>query len=166
MYLWFITDDLPYDDGSGSDYFVSIQERLKKANEEFQQDQTSVELKHPPRVSFDSIVKAVDIIQDPIEDDNLDKPPVLPNVDQPSTTSTTTRSENSTHEYTVPLNDTQPKDGLTLVQQIKALQFHNTPPTDERWAITSNNVNNNSSANREGILFSREIYTKIIYAIC
>ncbi len=111
----------------------------------------------------------MDIIQDPIEDDNVDKPPVLPNGDQPSTSSTSARNENTTHEYTVPLNDTKPKDGPTLIEQIKALQFHNTPPTDERWAIASNNMNNNSLANREGILllfFSREIYTKIIYTIC
>ncbi|CAF0975606.1 unnamed protein product [Rotaria sp. Silwood1] len=144
--------DISYDDGNGYDYSIIIQERLKKANEEFEHDQTPAELKHRQRVSFDAVVKAVDIVQDPTEldhDNGLVRASVSPVPEELSTTITSPRSETSTHEYTVPLNDTQPREGLTLLQQIKALQFHNTPPSDERWASTANNVNNDDSLNRE-----------------
>ncbi|CAF2411361.1 unnamed protein product [Rotaria sp. Silwood2] len=144
--------DMAYDDGNGYDYSLIIQERLKKVNEEFEHDQTPAELKHRQRVSFDAIVKAVDIVQDPTEldhDDSLARTSVSPVPEEASTAITSPRSDTSTHEYTVPLNDTQPKEGLTLLQQIKALQFHNIPPTNERWASTANNVNNDNSLYRE-----------------
>ncbi|CAF1118070.1 unnamed protein product [Rotaria sordida] len=142
--------DIPYDDGY--DYNLIIQERLKKANEEFEHDQTPAELKHRQRVSFDAIVKAVDIIQDPTEldhDDDLVRRSIPPVLEESSTTITSPRSETSTHEYTVPLNDTQPKEGLTLLQQIKALQFHNAQLINERWASTTDNENNDNLLNRE-----------------
>ncbi|CAF5227762.1 unnamed protein product, partial [Rotaria magnacalcarata] len=118
--------DIPYDDGAGYDYNLIIQERLKKVNEEFEHDQTPVELKHPQRVSFDSVVKALDIVQDPAElehETGVIQPSISPVPEEPSATIASPRSDTSSHEYTVPLNDTQPRDGLTLLQQIKALQF-------------------------------------------
>ena len=85
---------------------------MKKANEEFRKDETPVELKREPRIQFDAVVKAVDI--------------VLGTDDQADSSMYEAPSSN-THEYTVPLNDTKPKEGLSLVEQIKAIQFHNMP---------------------------------------
>ncbi|UJR21241.1 hypothetical protein I4U23_024336 [Adineta vaga] len=124
-------DDFTYED-AGADYFITIQDRLKKANDEFRQDLSSTEAKVQPRVQFDTIVKAVDIFLEPTESNDPEKL-----IDS----SVNEQSPNNTHEYTVPLNDTQPKEGLSLVEQIKAIQFHNMPPTDERWATTANNNN-------------------------
>jgi hypothetical protein len=147
----FFIDDLPYDDADGYDYSIVIQERLKRANEEFEHDRTSSELKQRQRVSFDAVVKAVDIVQDPDEHEgtnSLIRPSVSPVAEESSTTITSPRSETSAHEYTVPLNDTQPKEGPSLLEQIKALQFHGTLPTSQRWATTAN-----SSSNQEGFIF-------------
>ncbi|CAF4411624.1 unnamed protein product, partial [Adineta steineri] len=120
------------------DYFISIQERLKKANQEFQQDQTPIELNHHQRVSFDAIVKAVNIDQDP-----TDKSSVESAIQGSSLSSdlTNSRNEDKAQEYTIPLNDTLPKEGPTLLEQIKALQFNNPSSTDERWATAANNDN-------------------------
>ncbi|CAF0873620.1 unnamed protein product [Adineta ricciae] len=121
-------DDFPYDD-AGADYFITIEERLKKANEEFQKDETPVELKHEPRIQFDAVVKAVDIVleSDDQVDSSMDEAP-----------------SSNTHEYTVPLNDTKPKEGLSLVEQIKAIQFHNMPPTTTQESEQSVSSGQNS----------------------
>ena len=127
---------------------------MKKANEEFELDKTSAELKHSQRVSFDVHVKAVDIVQDPEEsdpDDLVDRTAISFVKEESSTNMNSPRSETSVHEYTVPLNDTQPKEGLTLLQQLKALQFHDTPSINKRWAITTNNSNDQDSLNQEGM---------------
>jgi hypothetical protein len=148
-------DELHFDNGNNFDYDTAIQERLKKANEDFKQDDTPVELKHRQRVSFDAIVKAVDIVQDPQELDSTDllaKQQVSPVVEEPSTSVTSPQNDNNPHEYTVPLNDTQPKEGPTLLQQLKAMQFHGIPPFGERWSSINPNVTN-SSTMREGIVF-------------
>ncbi|CAF3345152.1 unnamed protein product [Rotaria socialis] len=132
-------DDIPYDDVAGYDYNLIIQERLKKVNAEFEHDQTPVELKHSQRVSFDSVVKAVDIVQDPAElehENGVIQPSISPVPEELPAIITSSRSDTSSHEYTVPLNDTQPRDGLTLLQQIKALQFHNEHTTSGPWATT------------------------------
>jgi hypothetical protein len=50
----------------------------------------------------------------------------------------------------VPLNDTQPKEGPTLTDKIRAIQFHGGLPTGERWSSINSNTTPNSSA-REGI---------------
>ncbi|CAF1409267.1 unnamed protein product [Adineta steineri] len=130
--------DIPYDEGADFDYFISIQERLKKANQEFQQDQTPIELNHHQRVSFDAIVKAVNIDQDP-----TDKSSVESAIQGSSSSSdlTNSRNEDKAQEYTIPLNDTLPKEGPTLLEQIKALQFNNPSSTDERWATAASNDN-------------------------
>ncbi len=164
-YNSFIIDDIPFEDGNGYDYPLAIQERLKKANEELEHDQTPSELKHRQRVSFDTIVKAVDIIQDPNEHENIEpivRPCVSPVTEELSNIVTSPRSDNNTHEYTVPLNDTQPKDGLTLLQQIKELQFHGTIPVNERWATTANNINNDSLSKREGRFYVC-LFIKILF---
>ena len=147
MESFFAIDDLSYDDENGYDYNTVIQERLKKANEELEHDRTSSEIKQQQRVSFDTVVKAVDIVQDPNEYDDtnpLIRPSVSPVSEEPSTNLNSPRSETSAHEYTVPLNDTQPKVGPTLLEQIKALQFHGTLPTNDTWA---------TSTNQEGLVF-------------
>lgn len=132
---------------------MDIQERLKKANAELEYDQTPSELKHRQRVSFDAVVKAVDIVQDSHEHENVNstvRTCVSPVIEEPSTTITSPHDDKGTHEYTVPLNDTQPKQGLSLLEQIKALQFHSPLANEERWATTANNTNNDSISNREG----------------
>ena len=50
------------------------------------------------------------------------------------------QNENSPHEYTVPLNDTKPRDTPTLVEQIKAMQFYGGSPVvgDRRVTSTTN----------------------------
>ena len=60
------------DEDHGYDYDLVIRERLRKANEEFEHDQTPAELKRPQRVSFDTVVKAVDIVQPSRENDTAD----------------------------------------------------------------------------------------------
>ncbi len=167
IFLRLLLDDLPFDEGNSYDYTTAIQERLKKANEELEHDQTPSELKHSQRVSFDAIVKAVDIIQDPNEHehehiDPIVRPSISPVTEESNATINSPRSDTSTHEYTVPLNDTQPKEGLSLLEQIKALQFHGILPAGERWATTAHNVNNDSLSNRDG-RFS--FYFKILFAI-
>jgi hypothetical protein len=120
-------------------------------------------LKHHQRVSFDVLVKAVDIIQDPNEHEITDptvRPSVSPVAEESSTNLPSPRSDTSTHEYTVPLNDTQTKEGLSLLEQIKALQFHGANPIGERWATA---VNNDSSSNLEGrfFLFYRKFHFRL-----
>jgi hypothetical protein len=126
---------------------------LKKANEDLKQDETPAELRHKQRVSFDAVVKAVDIDQDQQELDNLNpitKPPISPVEEEVLPSETSPQNENSPHEYTVPLNDTKPREGPSLVEQLKAMQFHGVPPIGERWSsITSNPTN--ASSSREGI---------------
>lgn len=129
-------------------------------NEEFEHDQTPAELKHPPRVSFHSVVKAVDIVQDPEEHDNEDgaiQAMASPVTEESTTATTSPRSDTGSHEYTVPLNDTQPKEGLTLLQQIKALQFHNMNLTADRWAAAADDQNNEHSTNHEGIVKKKRL---------
>ena len=147
-------DDIPFDDGPGYDYNLVIQQRLKKANEEFRDDQTSTELKHSQRIAFDPIVKAVDIIQDPNEHDHTME---LFNQASMSTLveeSPSTRGlhlsidDDATHEYTVPLNDTQPKQGPTLLEQLKAMQFYGSPGMTDSWLNGVNHVDENHSSNR------------------
>ena len=125
------------DEDHGYDYDLVIRERLRKANEEFEHDQTPAELKRPQRVSFDTVVKAVDIVQPSRENDTADSS------DGRSTLTTISESppravniDNATgkHEYTVPLNDIQPRQGPTLTEQLKALQFYGIPLPDKSWA--------------------------------
>ena len=100
---------------------------MKKVNEDFRDDQTPTELKHSQRIVFDPIVRAVDIVQDPDEHDHTVE---LFNQSSTSTfvedpTAANRNATNSTpHQYTVPLNDTQPRQGLSLLEQLKAMQFN------------------------------------------
>jgi len=137
-------DDIPYDDNSAYEYALAIEERLKRANEEFQQDQTPIELNHRQRVSFDVNVKAIDIILDLSEQDNSDllNQSLRTSIqEQPIEILPSPRSDNnSTYEYILPLNDLQPKQGLSLLEKIKELQFHNYLIDEEqRWATTAHN---------------------------
>jgi len=153
--FYFNIDELHFDNGNNYDYDTAIQDRLKKANEDFKQDDTPVELKHRQRVSFDAVVKAVDIVQDPQELANLDpvvRPPISPVAEELSISTTSPQNETNPHEYTVPLNDTQPKEGPTLLQHLKSMQFHGVPAIGERWSSTNSNTTNGSSI-REGIAF-------------
>ena len=157
--LYIQIDELHFDNGNNFDYEVAIQERLKRANEEFEHDQTPAELKHRQRVSFDSVVKAVDIVQEPDDDPNkiaVAKQPALPVVEELSTSAGSPQHENSPHEYTVPLNDTQPKEGPTLLQKVKAMQFHGGPPVGGQRPPTSTNATNGSST-QQGIIFENAI---------
>ncbi|CAF0810217.1 unnamed protein product [Rotaria sordida] len=145
-------DEIHFDNGNNYDYETAIQERLKKANQEFEHDETPSELKHRQRVSFDAVVKAVDIIQDPQEHENTDslaKPSASPVAEESSISATSPENENNSLEYTVPLNDTEPKEGPTLLQQLKAMQFHGVPPTGERWSSTNPNRTNSSSTRED-----------------
>ncbi|CAF3345726.1 unnamed protein product [Rotaria socialis] len=141
-------DEIHFDNGNNYDYEADIHERLKKANEEFEHDVTPAELKHRQRVSFDAMVKAVDIVQDPqehVSEDTLIKPSVSPVDEEPAARITTSQNDDSPVAYTVPLNDTQPKEGPTLLQQLKAMQFHGVPPTGDRWSSVNSNKTNGSS---------------------
>ena len=133
-------DELHFDGGNTYDYEVDIQERLKKANEEFEHDQTPAELKHRQRVSFDAVVKAVDIVQDPQEYGNgraLTDALISPVTEKSSSDAVNPRDDNDLQQYTVPLNDTTPKEGPTLLQQLKAMQFHGISPFGERLPSTN-----------------------------
>lgn len=147
-----LSDDIPYDDGSAYEYAIAIQERLKRANEEFQKDPTPVELKHPPRVSFGTVVRAIDIIIDPNEHDTSDflfRASITSVQEEPLEIARSPRSDTSTHEYTIPLNDIQPKGGLSLLEKIKELQFYSSIPTEEqRWATNANN--DSTASHRDG----------------
>jgi hypothetical protein len=110
---------------------------------------------HEQRVSFDTVVKAVDITQEIEVDNNTDHlapPSIAPVVEGTSTNTTSSQNESNPHEYTVPLNDTQPKEGPTLLEQIKAMQFHGGALIGERRPITNTKTTNGSST-REGITF-------------
>lgn len=111
-------DDIPYDDNSVYEYTLAIQERLKRANEDFQRDETPVELNRCQRVSFDTIVKAVDIFQDSNERDNSS---LLNRSLQTSNQEESIEIVHNPHEYTLPLNDTQPKEGLSLLEKNKRI---------------------------------------------
>lgn len=52
-----------------------------------------------------------------------------------TTNDSSSTNESGPHQYTVPLNDTQEREGPTLLQTIKAYQFHGVTPTGERWSI-------------------------------
>ncbi|CAF0929596.1 unnamed protein product [Rotaria sp. Silwood1] len=148
-------DEIHFDNGNNYDYETAIQERLKRANEEFEHDATPSELKHRQRVSFDAVVKAVDITQDPQEYENTDSiaKPSVPSVAEESTISANSpQNENNPVEYTVPLNDTQPKEGPTIVQQLRAMQFHGVPPVGERWSSSNLNKTNDSSTREDSSL--------------
>ena len=100
-----------------------------------------MELKHKQRVSFDAVVKAVDIGKDSQELNNSDpsvESPITPVIEESSSNPITPDSEKAPHEYTVPLNDTQPKEGPTIVERIRAVQFHGALPTNEQWSSTNN----------------------------
>ncbi|CAF2342817.1 unnamed protein product [Rotaria sp. Silwood2] len=147
-------DEIHFDNGNSYDYEAAIQERLKKINEEFEHDETPSELKHRQRVSFDAVVKAVDITQDPQEYENIDslaKPSISPVAEEPSISADNSQDENNSLEYTVPLNDTQPKEGPTLLQQLKAMQFHGISPVGDRWSSTNSNKTNGSSTREEDL---------------
>ncbi|CAF1304234.1 unnamed protein product [Adineta ricciae] len=136
-------DELHFDNGSSIDYDISIQERLKRANEVFEHDKTPAELTHQQRVSFDSVVKAVQLVQDPEDGkitDSSDTQPISPVVEESTIHGADSQDENSPHEYTVPLNDTKPRDTPTLVEQIKAMQFYggSTVGGDRRVTSTTN----------------------------
>ena len=161
-------DELHFNDGNSYDYETSIQDRLKKANEELQQDETPVELRHKQRVSFDSIVKAVDIEQEPqdVEPSNpIPRPPISPVEEEALPSSTSPQQDNAPHQYTVPLNDTQPKEGPTLLQQLKAMQFHGVQ-IGERWAPATNasssheGIENFKSISSKEFNFDRKVYLK------
>ena len=117
---------------------------MRRANAELEHDRTSSELRNPQRVSFDTVVKALDIVQDPSEHDSAI--PVVPTriaplPEEPSDAANaenSSRTENGTHEYTVPLNDIQPREGLSLTEQLKAAQFYGVFPSNDRWATTAN----------------------------
>ncbi len=149
-----ILEELHFDNGNNYDYETSIHDRLKKANEDLKQDETPAELRHKQRVSFDNVVKAVDIEQDSQDLNNpnpITKPPISPVEEEALPSSTSPQNDNNPHEYTVPLNDTQPKEGPTLLQQLKAMQFHGIPMIGERWSPVTSNPPTNSSSSREGI---------------
>lgn len=146
-----VVDDVPFGDGSGYDYDIVIQDRLKKANAEFQHDQTSIELKHPQSVSFDAVVRAVDIIQHPAEHEHTElfAQSFVSIVGETSSARTASSlNDSSTHEYTVPLNDTQPRQGPTLLQQLKAMQFYGTPGPGDPWSNGANHANDSHSSIR------------------
>lgn len=137
----FYLEELHFDDGNTFDYETSIRDRLKKANEDLEHDDTPVELKHRQRVSFDQVVRAVDFGQDPQELENSNPPNVSvasPIAEEPVSNNTTqSQHENPAHQYTVPLNDIQPREGPSMLDKIKAVQFHGASPTSERWSTTS-----------------------------
>lgn len=139
-----------------------------KANEDLKHDATPAELLHKQRVSFDAIVKAVDIGQDSQESNNVvssEKPPIASIVEETSTNATSPQNENNTHEYTVPLNDTQPRDGPTLTQTLRAMQFHGIQPTGPRWAAPMSHPTNGSSAER-GMKMSNQQINESSYFLC
>jgi len=129
---------LHFDDGNTFDYETSIRDRLKKANEELEHDDTPVEIKHRQRVSFDAIVRAVDFGQNGQDLDNSNpsdqsaNPPIIEENESARTSSS--QQETNPLEYTVPLNDTQPRDGPSMLDKIKAVQFHGALPPGERWS--------------------------------
>ena len=148
-----IVDELHFDNGNNYDYEASIHERLKKANEELKQDETPVELKHKQRVSFDAIVKAVDIgqdSQDPDVSNPLTASTISPVEEEVSPSSTSPHVDGTPHQYTVPLNDTQPREGPTFLEQVKAMQFHGISLLGERYAPPSSHPTHGSSS-RPGI---------------
>lgn len=149
-------DEIHFDNGNNYDYESDIHERLKRANEELAHDQTPAELKHRQRVSFDAVVKAVDIVQDPQEHENSDslvKPSVSPVAENVPDSAVNSQNDNNPVEYTVPLNDTEPREGPTLLQQLKALQFHGILPSGDHWSSTNANRSNDSSAQQGIIIF-------------
>ncbi|CAF4068938.1 unnamed protein product [Rotaria magnacalcarata] len=152
-------DEIHFDNGNNYDYEADIHERLKKANEEFEHDVTPAELKHRQRVSFDAMVKAVNIVQDPQEhasEDTLIKPSVSPVGEEPAASTTTSQNDDNPVAYTVPLNDTQPKEGPTLLQQLKAMQFHGVSPTGDRWSSVNSNKTNGSLPHQSITIFEKK----------
>ena len=91
------------------------------------------------------------IPQDVDNSNSITKPPISPVDEEPLISATSPQNDDSPHEYTVPLNDMTPKEGPTLVQQLKAMQFHGIPPTGERWSSMSSNPANASSS-RKGMM--------------
>ena len=88
----------------------------------------------------------MDIVQDPQENEPTN--PIVPSrpVPVPEEPVNSSSTENGTHEYTVPLNDLQPKQGPSLTEQIKAAQFYGIFPGNDRWATNANEIRND----REG----------------
>ncbi|CAF0921607.1 unnamed protein product [Didymodactylos carnosus] len=149
-------DDLHFGIDHNYDYDVVIKERLKKANAEFEHDQTPAELNHRQRVSFDAVVKAVDIIQDDDREDESGMQ-IKRNVTDHEEDNDSDLGHQSDVKYDYIIFEfdlTQPKSGPTLLQQLKAMQFHGALPL-ERFSprddqeempissVTSNNQNTN-----------------------
>lgn len=149
-------EELHFDDGNTFDYETSIRDRLKKANEELDHDETPIELKHRQRVSFDAVVRAVDFGQNGQELDNSnpsDQSANLPIVEETESARTnSSQQEANPHEYTVPLNDTQPREGPSMLDKIKAVQFHGASPSGEHWsshpATVSEDLTSTNSSKR------------------
>lgn len=154
-------DELHLENGT-FDYESSIRERLIKANEDLKHDSTPAELSHKQRVSFDAIVKAVDIVQDPQGSTNvvsMEKAPIVPILEETSTDATSPQNENNTHQYTVPLNDTQPREGPTLTETLRAIQFQGKMPTGPRWSSHVSHTTNGSSPEK-GMTMSNQQMNK------
>ncbi|CAF0758736.1 unnamed protein product [Didymodactylos carnosus] len=147
-------DDLHFGIEHNYDYEAVIKDRLKKVNAEFEHDQTPAELNHRQRVSFDAVVKAVDIVHDDAEEDGYE-------VQKGSSVTDQEEDKNTDSDlYTVPLNDTQPKSGPSLLQQLKAMQFHGALPIErfsprnskdetQQTFVPSNTKNENENENDE-----------------
>ena len=141
-----ILEDVPVDEDHGYDYDLVIRERLRKANEEFEHDQTPAELKRPQRVSFDTVVKAVDIVPQSRDNETTDASPVggrstLMTINESSPQVANIVNVTGRHEYTVPLNDIKPRQGPTLTEQLKALQFYGIPLPDKSWTTLESHGN-------------------------
>lgn len=134
----FLSEDFHFEDPVAYDYQSVIQDRLKRANQELEHDETPSELKHHQRVSFDAVVRAVDIEHDSQEHETVDTPsrPTVPVVaEEPTSDASDSKQEPHPHQYTVPLNDTQAREGPTLLETLRARQFHGITPTGEPWSI-------------------------------
>ena len=95
------------------------------------------------------MVKAVDIIQHPAEHEHAElfTRSFVSSVGETSSGRTASPlNESSTHEYTVPLNDTQPRQGPTLLQQLKAMQFYGAPSPGDPWSNGANHANDSHSS--------------------
>lgn len=120
---------------------------------------------HPQRVSFDTVVKAVDIYQDPSE--YSDTTPratthVPPISEEPTSEASETKDEGDRHQYTVPLNDTQPREGPTLLQQLKSVQFHGGALPSDQWGSTRAHSSNKDEKTEGTIGSTRKKLVKII----
>ena len=87
----------------------------------------------------------MDIVQDPADHTAIEPVPeatISPSAEVHSTKATVdSKTDTNPHQYTVPLNDTQPKEGPTLLEQLKAMQFHGAMPVGERWSSVPLSLN-------------------------